>query len=93
MANNRIYLKCDGCGGTLFLGKRFVRAYYWMNYGKINNDNNRAEPKINYKYQDETELEDRLNQFFADHEFCGFKGLDHFSITYDVPPSEEGDEV
>ena len=32
MANNRIYIRCKGCGATLFLGKTFRRGYYWENY-------------------------------------------------------------
>ena len=33
MANNRIYLRCKGCGDTLFLGKTFLRGYYWDPHG------------------------------------------------------------
>lgn len=33
MANNRIYLRCKGCGATLFLGKSFLRGYYFDRYG------------------------------------------------------------
>ena len=33
MANNRIYLRCKGCGATLFLGKTFLRGYYFDRYG------------------------------------------------------------
>ena len=33
MANNRIYLRCKGCGETLFLGKTFLRGYYFDRYG------------------------------------------------------------
>ena len=33
MANNRIYLRCKGCGDTLFLGKTFLHGYYWDPYG------------------------------------------------------------
>jgi len=32
MANNRIYIRCKGCGKTLFLGKTFLDGYYWQNY-------------------------------------------------------------
>lgn len=32
MANNRIYLRCKGCGDTLFLGKESGGGYYWENY-------------------------------------------------------------
>ena len=91
MANNRIFLKCDGCGKTLFLGKRFSAEYYWVNYGKHNNQNNRF--TIGYTPQSEEPLEERLNQFFEDHALCGDKGFDHFSIGYEFPPTEEGDSV
>lgn len=33
MANNRIYLRCKGCGDVLFLGKTFLDGYYWDPYG------------------------------------------------------------
>ena len=29
MANNRIYLRCRGCGAVLYLGKSFLRGYYY----------------------------------------------------------------
>ena len=32
MANNRLYLKCTGCGETFFLGKRTDSGYYYTNY-------------------------------------------------------------
>lgn len=32
MANNRIYLKCKGCGKMMFLGKTFGDGYYWIQY-------------------------------------------------------------
>lgn len=32
MANNRIYLRCKGCGETLFLGKCFGGGYFWHDY-------------------------------------------------------------
>ena len=28
MANNRMYLRCKGCGAWLFLGKTFLQGYY-----------------------------------------------------------------
>lgn len=56
MADDRIYIKCNICGGKLFLGKRFgFGAFYWQNYGKMNGDEE-AHP-----------LEDRLNKFFEYH--------------------------
>ena len=32
MANNRIYLKCRGCGEVLYLGKRYAGAYWYSDY-------------------------------------------------------------
>ena len=32
MANNRIYLRCRGCGETLFLGKSYLGGFYYENY-------------------------------------------------------------
>jgi len=56
MADDRIYIKCNICGGKLFLGKQFgFGAFYWQNYGKMNGDEE-AHP-----------LEDRLNKFFEYH--------------------------
>ena len=56
MADDRIYIQCNICGGKLFLGKQFGwGAFYWRNYGKINGD------------EESPPLEDRLNKFFDDH--------------------------
>lgn len=56
MADDRIYLKCNICGETLFLGKQFgCEPYYWLNYGKINGDINSPS------------LEERLNDFYEKH--------------------------
>lgn len=81
MADNRIYLRCKECGGLLFLGKRLGGGYYWNNYGKENNRAARYNPT--YTPQDERPLEDRLNQFYVDHEWCG-DTLDHFDIVYEM---------
>lgn len=82
MADNRIYLKCEGCGGLLYLGKRLGwEGYYWYNYGKTNNafhGNDRG-----YTPQDERPLEDRLNEFFDKHTICG-GSFDHFKIVYEM---------
>jgi hypothetical protein len=32
MANNRIYLRCCGCGATLFLGKSYLGGFYYTQY-------------------------------------------------------------
>ena len=81
MANNRIYLKCEGCGGLLFLGKRFAGGYCWHNYAKDINAARANDP--NWKKQDDRPLEDRLNDFYEAHEWCG-DSLDHFRITYEM---------
>lgn len=85
MANNRIYLKCEGCGGLLFLGKRLGGGYYWHNYGISANALCRG--ATGYVMQDESTLEDRLNIFFGKHEFCGGDDgnftYDHFKIVYE----------
>lgn len=54
MANNRIYLRCKGCGETLFLGKCFGDGYFWHDYyeGKKGS------------------LADQLNRFYDEHTWC-----------------------
>ena len=32
MANNRIYLRCRGCGEVLYLGKSYLGGYYYQNH-------------------------------------------------------------
>lgn len=32
MSQNRIYLRCKGCGRTLFLGKCFAGEWFYRNY-------------------------------------------------------------
>ena len=51
MANNRIYLRCKGCGETLFLGKCFGMGFYWHDY----NDGKKGT------------LSDQLNAFYDKH--------------------------
>ena len=81
MADNRIYLRCAECKKVLFLGKRLGLGYYWSNYGKYNNEHQADNP--NYKKQDERPLEDRLNEFYEEHEWCG-DTMDHFDIVYEM---------
>ena len=73
MADNRIYLKCRGCGKTLFLGKRFGDAYFWENYG--------LQPKAKV---DARPLEDRLNEFYENHFYCDGETPDCFEIEYEI---------
>lgn len=47
MANNRIYLRCCGCGNTLFLGKSFLFGYYYCSY-----DDTPLERKLNQFYKE-----------------------------------------
>lgn len=86
MANNRMYLHCKGCGGLFFLGKRFGTYYCWCNYAKINNITHANDP--NWTAQDDRLLEDKLNQFYYDHELCGDTGPDHFDIVYEMNNEE-----
>lgn len=80
MANNRMYLRCAECKRVLFLGKRFGTGYYWHNYGYENNAAHKDDP--GWRPQDDRPLEDRLNAFFEEHEWCG-DSLDHFDIVYE----------
>ncbi len=76
MADDRIFLKCNICGDTLFLGKQFgFSAFYWRNYGLMNGDKNSPS------------LEDRLNKFYEDH-YHPEAGMDKrwngdYSIAYE----------
>lgn len=54
MANNRIYLRCRGCGECLFLGKSNLGGFWYDTVG-----------------MDLPPLERRLNDFYADHNYCG----------------------
>lgn len=85
MADNRIYLKCEGCGGLLYLGKRLCMTYFWRNYGKDNNSLPVKPP--GYVPQDERPLERRLNDFYNAHDICGSDAkdftFDHFKIVYE----------
>ena len=73
MANNRIYLRCKGCGKEFFLGKRFGGGYFISQYEK-------------YKG---VSLMERLNKFYDDHEWCGNAGLDCFELRYEDPPQPQ----
>lgn len=86
MADNRIYLRCKGCGKELFLGKRLGFGYYWKNYGKENNQRFANNP--NWEKQDDRPLEDRLNDFYDEHMCCGDEGFDCFELNYEIPPRE-----
>lgn len=81
MADNRIYLRCTECKRALFLGKRLFGGYYWSNYGKENNERFKDDPS--WVKQDDRHLEDRLNEFYDKHEWCG-DSLDHFEIVYET---------
>lgn len=50
MANNRIYMRCRGCGACLYLGKSYLHGYYYT--------------------KTEGCLEEKLNRFFEDHNYC-----------------------
>ena len=76
MADNRMYLRCKVCGETFFLGKRLGSGYY---IGQ--NSQHKGIP-----------LRDRLNNFYYDHEECGYLGdygLDCFELVYETQPEPE----
>jgi hypothetical protein len=55
MANNRMYLKCKGCGEEFMLAKCFGEGYYMDDYLEA--------------YHGKTTME-RLNNFFDEHHIC-----------------------
>lgn len=70
MANNRIYLKCRGCGEAFFLGKRVHSGYYIADYPEFKG----------------IPLKDRLNDFYDRHYYCNDFGPDCFSLEYEFEP-------
>ena len=64
MANNRIYLRCRGCGDALYLGKSYLSGFHFQRLS--------GPP-----------LENRLNDFFETHNYCGGHGRDAFHL-YDT---------
>lgn len=80
MADNRIYMRCKGCGAQLFLGKRFGQdgGYYYSNYASI---------MAKFLPSDRTlSLADQLNAFYDAHVYCGDEKLDCFEIAYEEEP-------
>ena len=71
MANNRMWLRCRGCGKEFFLGKRFGEGYFIEQYEIY-----KGVPLI-----------DRLNKFYSEHEWCGDEGLDCFELHYEDEPA------
>ena len=47
MANNRIYLRCRGCGEVLFLGKSYLHGFWYESY-----NGTPLERKLNDFYDD-----------------------------------------
>lgn len=47
MANNRIYLHCNGCGAELFLGKHFISPFYYAKH-----DDSTLEDRLNKFYEE-----------------------------------------
>ena len=80
MANDRIYLKCNICGKTLFLGKQYgYGSFLWLNYDKINGDI--SSPS----------LEERLNDFYDEHghpDSDSEKWNGNYSIEYESDMKE-----
>lgn len=73
MANNRIYLKCNVCGKTLFLGKSYLEGFFYTNYEQFRDPNPAT-------------LEIKLNNFYDEHAYCeGSHNDGDFSIEYENP--------
>lgn len=75
MADDRIYLKCNICGETLFLGKQFgYSPFFWLNYGKLRG--NISSPS----------LEERLNEFYEkhDHEIDEYGDYERWNGNYSI---------
>lgn len=79
MANNRLYLKCKVCGEELYLGKRFLEAYYWTNYW---NDGEHLEDKLNEFYE----------KHCGECAFDCDTWLDCFELEYEHEPKVEKGE-
>ena len=76
MANNRIYLRCKGCGETLFLGKCFGTGFYWHDY---------------YDGKKGT-LSDQLNAFYDEHTYCTKPKNEHPYYDEKLFPLQDGFE-
>ena len=72
MANNRLYLRCKGCGETFFLGKRMLDTYY-------NTDNYYSDKGV--------PMHRRINDFFSKHKYCDGYGLDCYELEYEMDPN------
>ena len=71
MANNRLYLRCRGCGKQFFLGKRLSGGYWASEYHAYNG----------------VPMTDRLNNFYDEHECCSGSGPDCFELAYEFTPA------
>lgn len=65
MANNRMYIRCRGCGEELYLGKHFGDCWYYSGYNSG------------------ITLEEKLNDFYEKHAYCGGYPLECFEIKYE----------
>lgn len=77
MANNRLYIKCNVCGETLFIGKSFGGGFYYHNYG---DDPRSLAEKLNDFY-------DR-HAYCSVGDTWGDEGS--FSLEYEEPPRISG---
>ena len=73
MANNRIYLHCDGCGEDLCLGKHMGSIFSWDNYSK---KKTHLEDVLNEFYYEHTWCGEVDTP------------IEHFSIRYEISPEE-----
>lgn len=51
MANDRMYLRCRACGDTMYLGKSFLRGFFYENYDR---DAKTLDEKLNDFYDKHT---------------------------------------
>lgn len=90
MANNRIYLRCLGCGEVLYLGKSSLAGFCYASYDGIPLERklNKFYDEHNYcnkpKVKDPLEYDEK--QFPVPDDCDGYDGL--FDIVYEFPMKE-----
>lgn len=87
MANNRLYLKCNACGGMLFLGKSFAAGFYYHDY---ENNENHLEDRLNSFYDKHTWCSDTGDGDFSLEYECGspYSWFHKYKITFDEADKE-----
>ena len=68
MADDRIYIKCNVCGETLYLGKQFgAEPFYWENYGNGDKNSPSLEDRLNAFYEKHVHLLEGSKRFYGDY--------------------------